>query len=78
MLRYVDLVVIIEVAIEVCCCFYKCTATFQTHRIYEGLRKIFQTDTVKIIKLTIRPNGCHHPQSSSLPHVNTSPVSSTF
>ena len=41
--------------------------------------KIFQTDAVKIIKLTIRPIGRHYPRSSSLPHVDTGPtVSSIF
>jgi hypothetical protein len=41
--------------------------------------KIFWTDAVKIIKLTIRPIGRHHPRSSSLPHVDTGPtVSSVF
>jgi hypothetical protein len=41
--------------------------------------KIFRTDAVKIIKLTIRPIGRHHPRSSSLPHVDTGPtVSSIF
>jgi hypothetical protein len=28
-LRYVELVVSIEVAVEVCCCFYKCSAAFR-------------------------------------------------
>jgi hypothetical protein len=36
---------------------------------YEGCSKIFRTDAVKIIKLIIRPIGCRHPRSSSLPHV---------
>jgi hypothetical protein len=45
---------------------------------YVVVSKIFWTDAVKIIKLTIRPIGCHHPQSSSLPHVDTGPVSSIF
>ena len=41
--------------------------------------KIFRTDAVKIVKLTIRPIGRRHPQSSSLPHVDTAPtVSSIF
>jgi len=41
--------------------------------------KIFQTDTVKIVKLTIGPIGHFHPRSSSLPHVDTdSTVSSIF
>jgi hypothetical protein len=29
--------------------------------MYEGVFKIFRTDAVKIIKLTIRPIGHHHP-----------------
>jgi hypothetical protein len=46
---------------------------------YEGLSKIFRTDAVKIIKLTTRPIGRHHPRSNSLPHVDTGPtVSSIF
>jgi hypothetical protein len=46
---------------------------------YEGVSKIFRTDGVKIIKLTIRPAGRHHPRSSSLPHVDTGlNVSSIF
>jgi hypothetical protein len=41
--------------------------------------KIFPTEAVKIIKLTIRSIGRHHPRSSSLPHVDTGPtVSSIF
>jgi hypothetical protein len=35
--------------------------------------KIFQIDTVKIMKLTIRPISHHHPHSSSLLHIDTSP-----
>jgi hypothetical protein len=46
---------------------------------YEGVSKIFWTDAIKIIKLTIRPIGRYHPRSSSLPHVDTGPtVSSIF
>jgi hypothetical protein len=46
---------------------------------YEGVSKIFPSDAVKIIKLTIRPIDSHHPRSSSLPHVDTCPtVSSIF
>jgi hypothetical protein len=45
---------------------------------YVVISKIFWTD-VKIIKLTIRPIGRHHPRRSSLPHVDTGPtVSSIF
>jgi hypothetical protein len=45
----------------------------------EGKSKIFRTNAVKIIKLTITPIGRHHPRSSSLPHVDTGPtVSSIF
>ena len=40
---------------------------------------MFETDAVKIVKLTIRPIGHRHPRSSSLPHVDTGPtVSSIF
>jgi hypothetical protein len=47
--------------------------------VYEIESKIFRTDAVKIIKLTIRPIGRHHPLPSSLPHVDTGPtVSSIF
>jgi hypothetical protein len=46
---------------------------------YDIVSRIFQTDAIKIIKLTIRPIGHHHPRSSSLPHVDTGPtVSSIF
>jgi hypothetical protein len=46
---------------------------------YEGWSKIFRTDAVKIIKLTIRPVGCCHPWISSLPHVDTGhTISSIF
>ena len=41
---------------------------------YEGWSKIFRTDAVKIIKLSIRPIGRRHPRSSSLPHVDTGPT----
>ena len=40
--------------------------------------KIFWTDAVKIVKLTIRPIGRRHPRSSSLPHVDTGPTISIF
>jgi hypothetical protein len=42
--------------------------------IYEGWSKSFQTDAVKIIKLTIRPIGRRHPRSCSLPNVETGPT----
>jgi hypothetical protein len=42
--------------------------------LYEGESKIFWNDTLKIIKLTIRPIGHHHSRSSSLPHVDTGPT----
>ena len=41
---------------------------------YEGWSKIFRTDAVKIIKLTISPISRRHPRSSSLQHVDTSPT----
>jgi hypothetical protein len=41
--------------------------------MYVVVYKIFRTD-VKIIKLTIRPIGHHHPQSSFLPNVDTGPT----
>jgi hypothetical protein len=51
----------------------------KSYGTYEGVSKIFRTDAVKIIKLTIRPIGRHHPRSSSFPHVDTGPsVSSIF
>jgi hypothetical protein len=46
--------------------------------IYEGVSKIFRTDAVKILKITVRPIGRHHPRSSSLPHVDTGPTSPEF
>jgi hypothetical protein len=46
--------------------------------VYEVLSKIFRTHAVKIIKLTIRPVGRHHPRSSSLQHVDTGPTVSIF
>jgi hypothetical protein len=47
--------------------------------IYEVVSKLFQTDTVKIIKLSIRFIGHHHPRNNYLPHVDTGPtVSSIF
>jgi hypothetical protein len=42
-----------------------------------GVIKIFRTDALKIIKLTIRLIGRHHPRSSSLPHVETGPTNSS-
>ena len=66
---------------------YVMTFTYVLHYVpqtvssewYEGWSKIFQTDAVKIIKLTIRPIGRRHPWNSSLPHVDTGPtVSSIF
>jgi hypothetical protein len=42
--------------------------------VYEIVSKIFQTDTVEIMKLTIRPIGRDHPRSSSLPHVDAGPI----
>jgi hypothetical protein len=38
---------------------------------YEHVFKIFRTDTLNILKLTIRPIGRHHPRSSFLPHADT-------
>ena len=45
---------------------------------YEVVSKIFRTDAVKIVKLTLRPIGRCHPQSSSLLHVDTGPTSPPF
>jgi hypothetical protein len=42
--------------------------------MYEVVSKIFWTDAVKILKLTIRPIGRNHPRSSSLAHVDTGPT----
>jgi hypothetical protein len=39
--------------------------------LYLVVSKMFWTDAVKIIKLTIRPIGRHQPGSSSLSHVDT-------
>jgi hypothetical protein len=47
---------------------------FVINKLYEVVSKIFRTDVVKIIKLTIRPIDLHHPRSSSRPHVDTSPT----
>jgi hypothetical protein len=43
-------------------------------KVYEVVSKIFETDAVKIVKLTTRPIGHRHPGSSSLPHVDTGPT----
>ena len=44
-----------------------------------GWSKIFRTDAVKIVKLTLRPIGRRHSRNSYLPHVDTgSIVSSIF
>jgi hypothetical protein len=41
--------------------------------------KIFRTETIKIIKLTLRPIGRNNPGNSPLLHVDTGPtVSSIF
>jgi len=46
---------------------------------YKAVSKIFEIDAVKIVKVTIRPIGHRHPQSSSLLHVDTGPtISSIF
>ena len=42
--------------------------------MYEVVSKIFQTDAVKIVKLTIRLISFCHPRSSSLLHVDTGPT----
>jgi hypothetical protein len=48
-------------------------------KTYEGVSKIFRTDTVKIIKLTLRSIGRHHPRINFLPQVDTGPtISSIF
>jgi hypothetical protein len=49
--------------------------TFMT---VQGIYKIIRTDAVKLIKLTIRPIGRHHPRNSSLPHVHTGPTVSSI
>jgi hypothetical protein len=46
--------------------------------VYDGVSKIFRTDTVKTIKLTIRPIGHYHPRSSFLTHVYTRPIISSI
>jgi hypothetical protein len=60
---------------------YVLPAEFRTWAppLYEGESKIFRTDAVKIIKVTIRPISRYHLRSSSLPPVDTGPtVSSIF
>jgi hypothetical protein len=42
-------------------------------KIRGGIQNIL-SGAVKIIKLTIRLIGHHHPRSSSLPHVDTGPT----
>jgi hypothetical protein len=51
----------------------KCTVSS-----HESVSKIFRTDAVKIINLTTKPIGYHHPRSSSLPHVDTGPTNSSI
>ena len=47
--------------------------------MYKVVSKIFRTEAVKIVKLTIRSISRRHPRSSFLPHVDTGPtVSSIF
>ena len=46
--------------------------------MFEDWSKIFRTDALKIIKLTIRPIGRRHLRSSSLPHVDTGPIVSSI
>ena len=41
---------------------------------YEVVFKIFRTDAVKVLKLTIRSIGRRQPRSSSLPHIDTGPT----
>ena len=47
---------------------------WQSHTLYMGWSKIFRTDAVKIVKLTIRHIGRRHPWISSFPHVDTGPT----
>ena len=49
-------------------------ATLNRGMYYEVVSKIFWTDAVKIVKLTIRPLGLRHPRNSSLAHVDTGPT----
>ena len=51
---------------------------FITSDTYEVVSKIFWTDAVKIVKLTMRPIGRSHPRGSSLPHVDTGPTFSSI
>jgi hypothetical protein len=47
--------------------------------LYKEKSKIFRTNAVKTIKLTIKPIGRYHPRIISLSHVDTGPtVSSIF
>jgi hypothetical protein len=63
-------------------CYYsdqiKASEICQQFKKYVEVSKIFQTDAVKIIILTIRPIGRYHPRSSSHPHVDTGPTISIF
>jgi hypothetical protein len=45
---------------------------------YVVVSKIFLTDAVKIIKLTITPICRHHLRSSFLPHINTGPTATSI
>jgi hypothetical protein len=54
-----------------------------SHRMYDfcnirGCSQNIPDWRCKIIKLTIRPIGRHHPRSSSLPHVHTGPTIPSF
>ena len=60
-------------------CFVGLWDIGSVYRIYVGGSKIFRTNAVKTIKVTIRPIGRRRPLSSSLPHVDTGPtISSIF
>jgi hypothetical protein len=39
-----------------------------------SISRIFRTDALTIMKLTIRPIGRHHPRSNSLPHIDSGPT----
>jgi hypothetical protein len=56
--------------------FLQHNSTASTRRL---VSKIFRTDAVKIIKITIRPIGRHQPRGNSFPRVDTGPsVTSIF
>jgi hypothetical protein len=69
-----------KIYIVTLCEEYECLAPFKQYSLYirESIQ-IIPDWCCKIIKLTVRPISCHHPRSSSLPHVDAGPtISSTY